>query len=59
MNHLIDALRYIVTKLKGGGKVSLDIDETIEDNKQVWDKGAFVDEPEPVDINDPMIWDDM
>ena len=59
-NHLIDPLRYIVTKLKGGGKVDLTIIgcEEEENKKTIFDGDGFV-EMIPVDENDNAIWENV
>jgi phage terminase large subunit len=57
-NHLVDATRYIVTKLKGGGKVDLEILGKEENKDNMFTKDGFVDY-EPLDANDPAIWNNM
>jgi phage terminase large subunit len=57
-NHLIDAIRYVVTKLKGGGKVDLEVLGEQENKDNVFTKEGFVDMI-PLDENDPAIWDDI
>jgi len=58
-NHLIDALRYIVTKLKGGGKVGLDVlNSEPEQKDNMFTKDGFVDY-EPLSANDEAIWTNM
>jgi phage terminase large subunit len=57
-NHLIDATRYVVTKLKGGGKVDLTVmgDKVNKDN--MFTEDGFVDYV-PLNANDQAIWNDM
>jgi phage terminase large subunit len=57
-NHLIDATRYIVTKLKGGGKVDLEVIGETENKDNMFTKDGFVDY-EPLDANDPAIWTNL
>ena len=57
MNHLIDAIRYGVTHLKGRGKVDVSFDIE-EDKPNLFTEDGFV-EPIPVDENDPAIWNDI
>jgi len=57
-NHLIDATRYIVTKLKGGGKVDLEVIGDKEKKDNMFTKEGFVDMT-PLDENDEAIWTDM
>ena len=58
-NHLIDPLRYIVTKLKGGGKIDLEVLGGSDENKKnIFDGDGFV-EMIPVNENDDAIWDDV
>jgi len=57
-NHLIDATRYIVTKLKGGGKVDLEVMGETEKKDNMFTKDGFV-EMIPLDENDPAIWNDI
>ena len=57
-NHLIDATRYIVTKLKGGGKVDLEVIGDKEKKDNMFTKEGFVDMI-PLDENDEAIWTDI
>jgi phage terminase large subunit len=57
-NHLIDATRYILTKLVGGGKVDLEVIGDKENKDNMFTKDGFVDY-EPLDANDPAIWTNM
>jgi phage terminase large subunit len=57
-NHLIDPLRYIVTKLKGGGKVDLEVLGQEEKKSNMFEEDGFVDYV-PLDANDPAIWTNM
>jgi phage terminase large subunit len=58
-NHLIDALRYIVTKLKGGGKIDLEVMGGSEEKKEnMFTTDGFVDIME-VNENDDAIWENM
>jgi phage terminase large subunit len=58
-NHLIDAIRYILTKLVGGGKVSLDVVDIEEDNTNVFNPDMFVEVPNMVDENDEDRWTEI
>jgi len=57
LNHLIDAIRYGVTHLKGRVKAGVDILGE-EDRPKHFDADMFVDEM-VVDENDEEIWDDI
>jgi phage terminase large subunit len=61
-NHCIDALRYIVTKLKGSGKVDMTVsDMGADDGPKPIDYDKFNEDPGEfdVDINDDAIWNDI
>jgi phage terminase large subunit len=57
LNHLIDAVRYGVTHLKGRVKAGVEIIGE-EQREQRFDPGMFVDEM-VIDENDPALWSDM
>ncbi len=60
LNHLIDPLRYIVTKIKGA-TVSLDIIDRDEEKKTYFDEAGFKTHDAPVemqDVDNPAFWND-
>lgn len=57
-NHCIDAIRYVVTKLKGGGKIDLEVMGETEKKDNMFTKDGFV-EMIPLDENDEAIWRDV
>jgi len=60
-NHLIAAIRYIVTKIKGTVKIGLDILDTEPEHKTFFDESGFKvhDEAPTINIDDPDIWNDI
>jgi len=57
LNHLIDAVRYGVTYLKGRVKAGVEFIE-LEEKQPHFEPDMFVDEM-VIDDNDPAIWNDM
>ena len=61
-NHLIDALRYVVTKIKGMQGVSLDIIDREEETKTYFDEAGFKTHDKPTetqDVDNPALWNEV